>query len=148
MAETGTSQGEMGSGKLKLIVALALLVLALLFRFAVGQNLTSILKQAQEQARLDQKPVLLDFYTSCPPCKAFDRDALFVDSIKLGLEKVHMVKIDAEQGDGLELANAYWVEHFPTFILLKPNGDVLSQWVGYRRVTFLRSLSQALLEFK
>jgi len=42
--------------------------------------------------------------------------------------------MDAEKGEGIELARKYNVGSFPTFILVNAEGQTLDQWLGYGSV--------------
>lgn len=108
-------------------------------------------KQAYEQtlarAKAEQKPVLLDFSTSwCPPCKMFRRLREEDAQVAAALEKVILLEIDCESGNGGELAGAYEVDRYPTFVLLTPNGDVQQLWYGFFKNGFLEELEEGLAD--
>jgi len=42
--------------------------------------------------------------------------------------------MDAEKGEGVDVARRYHVKGFPTFILVNADGDVLDRWMGYEDV--------------
>jgi thioredoxin-related protein len=101
------------------------------------------LPQALNQARSDNKMVLLDFTGSdwCPWCIKFDHDVLSTDAFatyaKANLE---LVKLDfprhTEQDAALKQANQelyqrFNVDGYPTYILLNPSGKELGRQVGY-----------------
>lgn len=101
--------------------------------------------QALARAKAERKPVLLDFSTSwCPPCKKFRQvskeDAQMIEA----LEQVILYEIDCESGNGVDLASAYDVDRYPTFVLLTPDGDVQQLWVGFYKDGFLSELKEGL----
>ena len=99
--------------------------------------------KAEQQAKMDNKLVLLDFTGSdwCGPCKALEKDTFeqpeFAD---YAAKNLVLVQLDypqhKEQSKELEDANAaltkkYDIEGFPTLIALKPDGTVAWKQVGY-----------------
>ncbi len=110
-------------------------------------------KQAYEQtlarAKAERKPVLLDFSTSwCPPCKLFRRVREEDAQVAKALENVILLEIDCESGTGPELARAYEVDRYPTFVLLTPDGDVQSLWLGFFKNGFLKELEDGLADMR
>ena len=53
------------------------------------------------------------------------------------LESVVLVQIDAEKGEGVDLAKEYFVKGYPTFVLANAEGAVLDTWSGYDKNGFL-----------
>lgn len=114
-----------------------------------GPDQQGLLDKALEQAKAENKPVLIDFYTTwCPPCKAFTRDSSSKEAIKAALNQVILVKIDCEAGNGATLAQQYEVTQYPTFVLIKPNGEILDTWIGYHERMFVGSFNQAMAGWK
>jgi thiol-disulfide isomerase/thioredoxin len=99
--------------------------------------------QALNQARSDNKLVLLDFTGSdwCPWCIKFDHDVLSTDAFtSYAKANLELVKLDfprhTEQDAALKQANEalsqrFNVNGFPTYILLNPSGKELGRQVGY-----------------
>jgi thiol-disulfide isomerase/thioredoxin len=113
---------------------------------AVAAAATS-LEEALDQGEARGVPVLVDvFATWCGPCKAFDRDAQQNPEIQEVLGKVVVYKIDGESPHGLPFAQQYRVTKFPTYILMNGDGNVIHSWMGYKRDSFLESLSAALVD--
>ena len=77
--------------------------------------------------------VVIDFFADwCGPCKAFDADLAKAESgISDALGAVVFTSIDAEKGDGVELARKYGVTGFPTYTMMTSDGDLIESWVGY-----------------
>ena len=54
--------------------------------------------------------------------------------------------MDAEKGEGRDLAQRYQVKGYPTFILADARGEPFDRWMGYRRARFLKTLPVALAD--
>jgi thioredoxin-related protein len=115
------------------------LILLLPFMTA-AQNSTGITFQNKNwealltQARDEKKIIFVDAYaTWCGPCKAMAAD-VFTDS-EVGAffnRNFINVKIDMEAGKGLELAERYAVESYPTFLFISGDGTLLHKAIGYQ----------------
>lgn len=120
----------------KLVVFIALLLSAqtLLAQGVVFESGTwsEMIGKAKEQNKL----IFVDFYTTwCAPCKVVTT-TVFPDP-KLGRlynEKFVNYKIDAEKGEGVELAKKYGVSAFPTFLYINGDGEVVSRLVGGKTI--------------
>ena len=65
------------------------------------------------------------------------------------LERVILVNINAEVGEGIGLQDAYEVRSYPTFILVDSQGAALNRWTGYfSRLKFVWKLNSALKNSK
>lgn len=88
------------------------------------------LDDALAQAKKDDKPVLIDFYTTwCTPCKIMD-ETVFKDDKVIALlnEKTVAIKLDAEKHEAI--AARYRVDTFPTFLFVKSDGSEMDRIVG------------------
>ncbi|MCP4520845.1 MAG: thioredoxin family protein [Cytophagales bacterium] len=89
--------------------------------------------EVQAKAKLEEKYVLLDFYTSwCGFCKKMEKTT-FVDEQVVTFVKQHFVstKLDAEKPEGEELAKKYKVRGFPTVVILDKKGKLVGKAEGY-----------------
>ncbi len=103
---------------------------------------TDKLTVALERAKAENKMVFIDFYTSwCLPCKLMDED-VFTDKAFGDYMNQHFisVKIDAEQGNGPNLAALYEVKSYPTLLFVDLNGRVKSRKEGAAYQTELRRM--------
>ncbi len=88
-----------------------------------------ILKTAAKEKKL----VFVDFYTTwCGPCKMLKRHS-FPDKAVGEFFNANFinVSIDAENGEGVELANKYSVRAYPTLLVLDKDGKVVHSSLGY-----------------
>lgn len=92
-------------------------------------------KEAIETAKAEQKLVFIDMMTTwCGPCKVMARDVF--PQKKVGdYMNSHFVcmKIDAEKGEGIEIAKTYQVTAYPTFLILDTNKRLVAQSVGMKQ---------------
>ena len=78
-------------------------------------------------AKKENKLIFIDFYTVwCAPCKAMLKE-VFTDKTLGDYYNKHFVsiKVDAEKGEGIMLAQKYGVGGFPTFLFVNTNEDVV-----------------------
>lgn len=110
-------------------------------QFTQSETLSDVL----DKAKAENKLVFLDFYTTwCLPCKLMEQD-VYPDR-RLGEfmnENFINYKVNAEQGNGVNLATLYNVEGYPTLLFLDTQGNVLERKLGaaYQREMF--SLGEA-----
>ena len=94
-----------------------------LVKFEHGNSLSAVLEVAKRQ----NKPVFIDFYTTwCTPCKLMDND-VFTHQETANLLNQNFInyKVNAEKGNGPDLATLYNVKSFPTLIFIDENGKVI-----------------------
>lgn len=85
-------------------------------------------KEACDKAKAENKLIFVDFYTKwCGPCLNMAENVFILPFIGdfYNTNFVNM-KIDAENGEGVELAKRYGVNSYPTYVFVDPkNGDVV-----------------------
>ena len=115
--------------------------------YAVDFMPTDKLGDAIARAEKEGKLVFVDFYTSwCLPCKLMDED-VFTDR-ELGRymnERFVSLKVDAEKGNGVNLASLYNVRAYPTLVFLDTRGRVVAQKEGAAYQRELRELGDQAL---
>jgi thioredoxin-related protein len=87
-------------------------------------------RSAQEVARTEKKPLIVEFYkTGCKWCRLMD-DSTFNDKIIIEMsEKMIFLKLDADKDS--TLAREYGVDYYPTTILFKADGNEIDRLVGF-----------------
>lgn len=90
----------------------------------------SDLRSAQEVARTEKKPLLVEFFkTGCSWCRKLD-DSTFADKIIIEMsDKIIFLKLDA--GVDSAIAQQFGVTYYPTIVLLKSDGAEIDRLVGY-----------------
>ena len=109
-------------------IFLILLGLALFYPALAQTNFRDVTyKEAIAAAKAEKKQVFIDFYTSwCGPCKMMMKNVFPLKEVGDYLNaKFVCVKIDAEKGEGPELAKRYKVKAYPTFVAIDPDENVL-----------------------
>lgn len=96
-------------------------------RFSQG-SWSEILSEAKKQNKL----IFVDIYTTwCGPCKTM-ATKVFTDP-KVGEkfnESFINYKIDAEQGEGINLAKNYAITAYPTYLFVNENGELVYRALG------------------
>ena len=90
--------------------------------------------EALVAASQEGKQVFIDFYTDwCGPCKRMSRETFPKESVGEYMNK-HFVnlKINAEKGEGVELAKKYNITAYPTFVVLDAKGNECGRCLGFR----------------
>lgn len=91
-------------------------------------------KEVLEKAKKEDKSVFIDFYTDwCGPCKKLN-STTFKDPQVGALLNSQFInhKVNAEKGEGVELAKKYEISGYPTMFFLDSDGRPIKRIVGYR----------------
>ena len=75
--------------------------------------------EAKSEAIKSNKLIFIDFYTQwCGPCKNIADKVFTAYSVAAFYnQNFYCLKIDAENGEGIELAKKYKINLYPTFLL-------------------------------
>lgn len=97
--------------------------------------------EIKAKAIKEKKMIFVDFYTQwCGPCLAMAEDVFVLESVG-NFYNANFInaKVDAENGEGVELAKHYGVRSYPTFLFIDPSTDVAVHQSGSRqdKETFL-----------
>jgi tetratricopeptide (TPR) repeat protein len=89
--------------------------------------------EAVKKADTEKKPVMIDFITDwCRWCDTLDART-YSDAKVAGFVNEHVVpiKIDAEKGEGIDIAKKYGVSAYPTIVFIHSNGEEIDRILGY-----------------
>jgi len=89
-------------------------------------------KEVLEKAKQTNKPIFVDVYTSwCSPCKKMSKDIFPLAEVgKVYNATFVCYQIDAEKGEGIQIAKKYEVTSYPTYLFIKADGTLFSRSVG------------------
>lgn len=127
----------------------ALVILSFSLSFAedpVPGFFQGTVKEVYEAGKVKNQVIMIDFFTDwCGPCKMLDaqiyRSAEFLPYTK----KMVAYNIDAEKGEGIELAEKYGVKVYPSIIFINSDGNELERIIGFRgKEQFLKDADRIL----
>ncbi|MCT4643521.1 MAG: thioredoxin family protein [Carboxylicivirga sp.] len=100
-----------------------------------------------EKAEKENKIVFIDFYTKwCGPCKVMAKGTFTKPEVgKFYNDNFINYKVDAEVGEGPELAKKYEVTGFPTLVFIDSKGTVLASGIGAKNVEQLINMGRKAL---
>ena len=101
---------------------------------------------AMKQAKKEKKIIMVDYYTTwCGWCKKLDRDTYSSDEIgKYADDNIISLKLDAEKGEGSDLAKKSGISGFPTIIFYNGDGKEIYRVVGYKPApSFIQEMMKA-----
>lgn len=83
-------------------------------------------------AQSEGKPVIVDFYTTwCAPCKWLEKDVFALKQVgDFYNQNFVNYKVNAEDFDGVELAQKFKVNGYPTIVFLNQAGQVINVQAG------------------
>lgn len=89
-----------------------------------------------QKAKQTQKPVFVDFFTTwCGPCKQMANEVFTNDTVGQ-YYNTHFInyQIDAEKGEGVDLATKYSIGAYPTMIFIDGDGKLIYKIIGSQSV--------------
>ena len=103
------------------------------------------------KAKAQNKPIFIDFFTTwCGPCKQLEQKVYSKPEViqKMNANFINF-KIDAEKGEGPDLARKFEVSAYPFLVWADKNQNVLLTDAGYMPVSeFLKSVDNALNQYR
>ncbi|MBO9633884.1 MAG: thioredoxin family protein [Chitinophagaceae bacterium] len=100
---------------------------------------------ASAKAKKEGKLVFIDVYTSwCGPCKRMAQTVFKKEEVGTYFNQ-HFInfKLDAEKGEGVDIAKKYAVAIFPSFLFVDGNGNLYNRATGYRNDTTFLELARS-----
>ena len=100
--------------------------------------------EAQVKAKKEGKQIFIDFYTAwCGPCKLMAKKYFTLESVgKVYNKKYICLKVDAEKGEGPEIAKKYGVKAYPTLVYADANGKEVQKAMGMKNEQQLLELAK------
>jgi thiol:disulfide interchange protein len=104
--------------------------------------------EALAQATKENKLVFLDAYASwCGPCKKMKRN-VFTDTAVAAFFNKNFVNVaaDMEKGEGVNIADKFGIDSYPTLIFTNDDGMQLGRESGYHDPEELIALAKTVLD--
>lgn len=101
--------------------------------------------EAIELAKKENKLIFLDISASwCPPCKMLKANT-FTNTEVGSLYNTSFINVafDGEKGEGIKLAQSYWVTAYPTLLFINGEGKVVKKSMGYHTPEEFLKLGQS-----
>ncbi len=90
-------------------------------------------KEACALAKKTKRLVMVDFQTDwCHWCRVLEKEVYTTDEFKKQSKFFVFCKIDAEKGEGIDLAARYKISAYPICKFIKPDGTEVHESVGYK----------------
>tara|TARA_R110002124_G_scaffold274064_2_gene443800 strand:+ start:1091 stop:1540 length:450 start_codon:yes stop_codon:yes gene_type:complete len=107
------------------------------------ENWSSILSQAKDENKL----VFVDVYaTWCGPCKKLKKYTFSDDEVGQYFNANFVnIALDAEKGEGINIANRYEVNAYPTVLILNSDGELIAKKTGYQNSADLMSFGKGIV---
>ena len=112
--------------------------------FVKSKTLSDVLDQAERKNKL----VFVDFYTDwCMPCKLMDQDVFTDRQVKNFFDDNFIsYKVNAEKGNGVNLATVFEIRAYPTLLFLNEKGQVVEKKEGALYPTGLLQMAQRAID--
>lgn len=89
------------------------------------------LDEALKVAKVEKKPVFIDFYADwCPPCRRFTAKTLPDPRVQKAIKRFVLAKIDVDQNQ--PIAQSYGVRGIPALIVVDVDGKALARTTGFK----------------
>ncbi len=101
-------------------------------------------------AKKENKLIFLDMYASwCGPCKLLKSRTFPNENVGTFFNK-HFINyaIDAEKGEGAQLAGKYNITGYPTLLFVNGKGELIARTMGYHTPEQLLEVGQKIIEMK
>jgi thiol:disulfide interchange protein len=94
------------------------------------------------EVRKQNKIAILDFWASwCAPCQKLDEETFSNPELAAYINQNFLVyKVNVDTFDGMEVANRFEVESFPTLIKLNSRGRLEEEWKGFFPANYLTEM--------
>jgi thioredoxin-related protein len=118
--------------QIKILLTLALIIALSATKGQTNFRETSF-QEGVSEANSEGKLLFVDAYTDwCGWCKVMDRETFSTEEIgKFMNEKFVSIKVNMEEGFGIDLAMKYRVSSYPHYLIFDQSGQLLAKFGGY-----------------
>ena len=97
------------------------------------------LQEAKQKALENDQLIFIDAYTTwCGPCKKMAATSFKDAEVgELFNEKFINLKIDCEEGEGIEFAKKYKIKAYPTLLIIDGEGKIVKSAIGSQSASAL-----------
>ncbi len=89
-------------------------------------------RSALDAAKQKKQILMIDFFTTwCGPCKQLDKNIYQNAAFRPYTDKMVCYKIDAEKGEGIDMANKYNIRVYPSVVFVDADGNEIERKIGY-----------------
>ena len=89
-------------------------------------------EQMLARAKQENKYIFIDFFTTwCGPCKRMDENTFTNAKVQELLNSMISADWDAEKDPWMAQATQYKISHYPTFLVIGPDGKEVDRHIGY-----------------
>jgi thiol-disulfide isomerase/thioredoxin len=101
-----------------------------------GSLFETNIDKSLKAAKLNKKPVLIDFYGIwCPPCNELDETVFETSAFLQKAKGFNLLKVDADKTESWNLKHKYKIGGYPTLLFTDSQGEELYRIVGYRSLS-------------
>lgn len=88
--------------------------------------------EVKSEAKKQNKLIFIDIYTTwCGPCKVMSEKVFTETQVGDKFNEAFInYKIDAEKGEGIELAKTFVITAYPTYLFVNPDGELVYRTLG------------------
>lgn len=97
------------------------------------------------EARKQDKIAILDFWAAwSPSCEKMDKETFNNPEVAKYINEQFLIyRVNVDTFDGMEIANRFKVESFPTLIKLNSRGRFEKEWKGFFPANYLKEMLRA-----
>ncbi len=90
-------------------------------------------------------PIVIDVFTTwCKPCAELEKTTFSNAKVIAALSKARFIRYDAERGPGVEVADRFAINSYPSVLLLTPDGTLMTRLIAQTPEGFVAEVAPLL----